>query len=71
MTGGQSVAVRDALLDVLRPLLTARGTIETEPQPIGPARAAALLAEAAEALARVRAMPGLPSAEAPDDRPVS
>lgn len=68
MTGGQSMAVRDALLDVLRPLLTARGTIETEPQPIGPARAAALLAEAAEALARVRAMPGLPSVDVESSR---
>lgn len=55
------MAVRDALLDVMRPLLTARGVIEVEPQPVGPARAAALLAEAAEALARVRAMPGLPA----------
>lgn len=63
MTGGQSVAVRDALLDVLRPLLTARGTIETEPLSVGPVRVAELLAEAADALARVRAMPGLPSIE--------
>lgn len=53
--------MREALLDVLRPVLVARGVIEVGEGPVAPAEAAALLEEAAVALERVRSMPGLPA----------